>query len=293
MQPFEVAPGVYVFTGRQEGLTPANGANIANTGFIVGSREILAIETGPTHRYAKEMLTAIRSVSDLPIRRAVVTHRHPDHSFGIGAFREAGVSILMHPLEAQGLAREGPALLDLMTTLIGEDWTQGTEIEVPSSEIRTDVSMDLGNRAVDVLVFEGGHTAGDLVVLDRLTGTAFFGDLLFVGRAATVPHAKIGVWLNHLDRLEGIQWSIGVPGHGPVVTDSESFADTRDWIRFLRDRTVSAVQTGESPAEILDPGVPQPYQGLAESQATFGRAILQLYRRYEALSPEELDAVTD
>lgn len=293
LRPQEIASGVYVLLGAQEGLTPENGANIANAGFIVGSHEVLAVEAGPTRRYGQEMLAAIAEVTTLPVRYAVITHRHPDHSFGIGAFLEAGVEVLMHPDEADGLAREGPVLLGFMTNLVGEEWTAGTSIEAPSEALSRDRSLDLGNRPIDILVFEDGHTGGDLVVHDRTSKIAFFGDLLFAGRAATVPHANIGIWLEHLDRLEALDWTMVVPGHGPVLRDASHFADTRDWLRFLRRRIIEAVQIGESPAEILHPGVPGRYAGLADAGPTFGRAVLQLYKRYEAMDPAELEALSE
>ena len=259
----------------------------------MGAREVLAIDAGPTRLYGQEMLAAIRSVTDLPVRSAVITHRHPDHAFGLGALVEAGVEVLMHPAEAAGLAREGPALLDLMTMLVGAEWTEGTTIEAPTEMVAEDRQVDLGERPVDILVFEGGHSEGDLVIHDRTSGVTFFGDLLFNERAATVPHADIGIWLTHLDRLETLPWTKGVPGHGPVLEDPAAFADTRDWIRFLRQRVADAVRYGESPAEILDPGVPAPYARLVEAGPTFSRAVLQLYRRYEAMDPAALDALVE
>ena len=293
LRPLEIAPGVYVLLGAQDALTPENGANIANAGFVVGSHEVLAVEAGPTRRYGREMLAAIAGVTTLPVRQAVITHRHPDHSFGIRAFLEAGVAVLMHPDEADGLEREGPALLGFMAELVGEEWTAGTSVEAPSETLSHDRTLDLGDRPVDILVFEDGHTGGDLVVYDRTSGAAFFGDLLFVGRAATVPHANIGIWLEHLDRLEALDWTMVVPGHGPVLQDATRFSDTRDWLRFLRGRIIEAVQTGESPAEILDPGVPGRYAGLADAGPTFSRAVLQLYRRYENLDPAEFEALAE
>lgn len=236
------------------------------------------------------MLAAVARAAGLPVRRAVVTHRHPDHSFGIDAFRAAGVEVLMHPAEAEALLAEGPRLLELMTALVGDAWTGGTEIVPPTTEVAEDVVLDLGGRKVDVLVFPGGHTKGDLVVLDRRTRVAFLGDLVFARRAATVPHADIGVWLGHLDRLAGLGWTTAVPGHGPLVRDRSGFKDTRAWLGYLRARIARAVLTGESPAEILDPGVPAAFGGLAEAGPVFGRAVLQLYRRYEGMAPAVLEA---
>ena len=86
--PEQIADGVYVFWGQQEPLTPENGGNIVNTGFIVGRNSVLVIDTGPTKRYAEEMIETIRTITNLPIRHAVVTHHHPDHSFGIQSFKE-------------------------------------------------------------------------------------------------------------------------------------------------------------------------------------------------------------
>ena len=48
LTPEQIADGVYIFWGRQEPLTRENGGNIANTGFIVGNKSVLVLDTGPT-----------------------------------------------------------------------------------------------------------------------------------------------------------------------------------------------------------------------------------------------------
>ena len=48
LEPDMIASGVFVFWGKQESFSRENGANIVNTGFIVGRDAILAIDTGPT-----------------------------------------------------------------------------------------------------------------------------------------------------------------------------------------------------------------------------------------------------
>ncbi len=291
LRPQEVATGIYVLFGHQDGLTSENGANIANAGFIVGKNETLLVEAGPTYLYTRQLLETVADKTDTPVRRAVVTHRHPDHAFGINGLREEGIDVLMHPDEAAMHLTDGPALLDLMTELVGEEWTAGTRIDAPSREVMTDLTLDLGGRKVDILVFEGAHTEGDLVVLDRKTGVAFVGDLVFERRAATVPHADIPTWLDTLDRLAELSWSVVVPGHGPLVQDPSMFSDTQNWLRFLHRRIVRAVLEGDSPAEVLDEGVPSEFSGFVESGPTFGRAVLSLYRRYETMDVDVLRAL--
>ena len=93
LTPEQIADGVYVFWCLQEPLTRENGGNIANTGFIVGNKSVLVLDTGPTQLYAEEMIAAIRTVTNLPIRHAIVTHHHPDHAFGIQSFKKNNTNV--------------------------------------------------------------------------------------------------------------------------------------------------------------------------------------------------------
>ena len=93
LAPEQIADGVYVFWGQQEPLAPGNGGNIVNTGFIIGQHSVLVIDTGPTKRYAEEMIETIRTITDLPIRHAIVTHHHPAHAYGIQSFKENNTDV--------------------------------------------------------------------------------------------------------------------------------------------------------------------------------------------------------
>ena len=136
LTPEQIADVVYVFWGRQEPLTRENGGNIANTGFIVGNKSVLVLDTGPTQLYAEEMIAAIRTVTNLPIRHAIVTHHHPDHAFGIQSFKKDNTNVYMHPESRSLLANEGPILLGFLETLIGANWITGTKIDRPTHLMR-------------------------------------------------------------------------------------------------------------------------------------------------------------
>ena len=72
--------------GDNSGLNSFNGGAISNTGFIIGEDEILIIDAGPSYIYAEEVIEIIKGISSLPIKYLVVTHHHPDHSFGISKY---------------------------------------------------------------------------------------------------------------------------------------------------------------------------------------------------------------
>ena len=286
LAPEEIAPGVYVMWGAQEEVSPENGGNIANIGFIVGESGVLAIDTGPTRRYAEEMLAVIAEVGGgLPVRAAVVTHHHFDHAFGLSAFRDAGILVLMHARAALWHAREGAAVRENIANLAGEDWMAGTEIAAPDRLVEADTEIDLGSRVVDLVVLGDGHSAGDLVVMDRETRTLFAGDLVFHGRVPSLPHGDATVWRAQLAEIAAWDWRRLVAGHGPLVTDRAPLDRLSDYLGFVRDHVACAWRRGDSRAEALMVDIPEPHAALALVRREFQRSVFQLWRKYDA-SPE-------
>ena len=281
LEAHEIADGVYVFWGLQENWNVQNGGNIVNTGFIVGDKEVLVIDTGPTKFYADEMIKVIRGITDKPIRNTVITHHHPDHSFGLQRFKKINSRVMMHPEARAGLFRDGAALIGFMEIAMGQGWMAGTVIEKPNKLIRQSMALDLGGRTALVMPLEGGHTPGDVIVLDEKTGTLFAGDLIFNQRAPTVPHANVPTWLDHLTTLSSMDWQRLVPGHGPLVTDRSPFDLMADYLEYLQQFAQDSVARGDTLADAMTSDIPERFHGLSTLQIEFGRSMLSLFRKYE------------
>ncbi len=282
LEPDEIAQGVYVFWGVNEPQTEANGARIANDGFIVGDEAVLVVDTGSTRRYGDQMLAAIATVTDLPVRHVVVTHHHFDHAFGISAFTDRDIEVVMHEEAARLHAFEGEEILGLVTDLIGPEWMEGTTIARPTRTITEPEEFDLGGRIVSVTPFPNGHTPGDMAITDKATRTVFAGDLVFIGRPSTVPHADVPNWQKHLDTLMEWDWQNLIPGHGALVTAPDAVRDAKDYLVFLFDHTVCAFQMGDTAVEALMVDIPEQHQDLAMLETEFQRSVFQLFRKYEA-----------
>lgn len=283
-----VADGVYVFWGRQEPFSYKNGGNIVNTGFIVGDDDVLVIDTGPVRAYAEEMIRAIKRVTDKPIRHVIVTHHHPDHSFGMQVFKKAGAAtVLMHANAYPLLKRDRVQLLEFMKIIIGESWTTRTEFTSPTRRIKKEQTFKLGGRTVRVLPYTFGHTPGDLIVVDEKTGTLFAGDLVFYERAPTIPHADVAVWLSQLDNIATMKWERLVPGHGPLVEDPVQLGQMRDYLEWLRQSAREAVQAGDTLAEAISQPIPDEFQDMTTVAEEFQRSMQSLFRAHEAV---QLDA---
>ena len=86
--PIELAAGVYMVPGTGGEPDTANLGRTGNAGFIVGRTGVLAIDTGTSYRHGQALLAAIRSVTDRPVKLAIVTHTRQEFLFGAAAFRE-------------------------------------------------------------------------------------------------------------------------------------------------------------------------------------------------------------
>ncbi|MDP6351111.1 MAG: MBL fold metallo-hydrolase [Alphaproteobacteria bacterium] len=283
LAPAKVADGIYVLWGRQEALTQANGANIANAAFVVGSDSVLAVDAGPTRRYGEQMLAAIGAVTDRPVATLVITHHHLDHSFGMAAFAAAGAEIVIHAEALPALDRDSEILLANMNELIGPDWLAGTAIGAPTRLVRAPETVDLGGRAVRILAFAGGHSPGDLAVIDEATATLIAGDLVFMGRAAAVLHADIPTWLDQIDHLAAMGWRRLIPGHGPLVGAPAELDPLRDYLGFVEDFTRRSHGRGDSPLEALMVPLPPRFAALAQIEAEYQRAIFSQFNKFDRL----------
>ena len=84
----ELAPGVFVHLGQQLALDAPGHDDIANIGFIVGSKCVAVIDTGGSVRIGRALRSAVRLRTARPICYVINTHVHFDHVLGNAAFRE-------------------------------------------------------------------------------------------------------------------------------------------------------------------------------------------------------------
>jgi uncharacterized sulfatase len=282
LRPQPAGPGTWVFAGRSEDFSVRNGGNIVNTGFIVTSAGVVVIDTGPSKRYGEQMRAAIAGLTPKPVVKVFNTHHHPDHFLGNQGYADVGIAALAGT--ARAIAAEGGALTENMYRMNG-DWMKGTE-PMPPGETVTAGEIRIGDHDLALLSLSG-HTAGDLAVFDRSTGVLFAGDLVFLDRAATTPHADITAWLASLEALERLPFRVLVPGHGPVVRDARGIRQTRDYLTWLRGALRAAAEQGLDMTEAMALPIPERFRGLALVEHEYRRSVTHLYPALEqaALHP--------
>jgi len=226
----EIAPGIHFRRGVGEDATATNNDAIANIGFIVGREAVCVMDPGGSLKDGQNLRAAIRKVTQLPIRYVVLSHVHPDHIFGAGAFlQEDKPRFVGHEKLPNALAQRGEFYKNNLDKILKTD---AGPVVAPTLlvTVKDGTQLDLGGRTLQVTAHGNAHTDCDLTVLDPQTGTLLLSDLLFVERVPSLDGSLKG-WLKELEKLKTVGARRAVPGHGPTSVNWPSAS--RDLERYL------------------------------------------------------------
>jgi quinoprotein relay system zinc metallohydrolase 2 len=235
----EVAPGIYVRRGLTADAAPGNDDAIANIGFIIGRDAVAVMDPGGSLHDGESLRLAIRRVTDRPIRSVVLSHVHPDHIFGAGAFLRENPVFVGHAQLPAALAARGEFYRAGLERILGPG--KAGPVVQPTRLVADHTTLDLGGRVLDLTAHAPAHTDCDLSLVDRQTGLLMAGDLLFVGRIPSLDGDLKG-WLAELKALQASGITQAVPGHGPVRVDwPGAAADIERYLTVLLTETRAAV----------------------------------------------------
>jgi cyclase len=121
------------------------------------------------------------------------------------------------------------------------------QIVLPTIAVTDRLTLHRGAREIEIRFLGGGHTAGDLVVYLPRERILAAGDLV----VAPIPlvgsdQSHIGPWISSLDQIVGMQPSIIVPGHGPVMRDLSYVKQIDRLFTAIQEMTAAAVKRGET-----------------------------------------------
>jgi glyoxylase-like metal-dependent hydrolase (beta-lactamase superfamily II) len=311
------APGVY--------LTIADGAKgpqcASNGGVLAGRDAVLIIEGHMQPAGAALEIEVARMVSKAPLRGAVDTHFHLDHTFGNVAYSEQRLSILAHekvtplmkeqyqalkgvdkaPLlgphekklaQAVDAADKKRKAVDLATWKWMYDAIDAATLAFPTEPLATanlPKQIDLGGLTA-VIEFHPGHTATDLIIRVPEHDLIFAGDLLFNRSYPVALDADMIAWRKVLDHFAAYSRQTRfVPGHGAIcgqetVRDQSALFDD---LRAHADKMLRAgVPVDEAERRYVVPERFQSY-GLHSWDFTIGAAMRSYFTNLSARHPEK------
>lgn len=276
LKPVQLGKGVWMLVGVDEAISATNGGAIANITILDTRDGAVIVDTGPSKRYGIELDEIARALTGKPVVRVLLTHFHPDHVFGCQAFSSAALASPQGVID--GLKQSGEDFASAMYYLAG-DWMRGTEVVLPSKAVQSG-HEDIGERRLRYLVLQG-HTPCDLAIFDEHSGLLIAGDLAFLDRAPTTPHANIANWHASLEKLGETGFSRLVPGHGPSETGLRGLAQTGEWLSMIEEKITKAFDRGLSMTEAMSEPLPVWTEKIALARYEFGRSVMHLYPKLE------------
>ncbi|HEV2834088.1 MAG TPA: MBL fold metallo-hydrolase [Pyrinomonadaceae bacterium] len=263
----KVADGVYAAIAKPGGLASGN------AGFVAGDDGVLMVDTFLTPAAVEDLIGVIATETKQPLKYALNTHYHLDHTGGNQVLAARGVPIIAHeklmewqtvknrrflraPEELQKIRdaavkqlSETPAdQVDKRAPLEGQirrfDAMMTIKLTNPTVTFASGtVHLHLGKREV-VLFTLPGHTGGDVLAYVPDANVVFMGDM---GWRKTLPNlvdATVNDWIVSLDKLlADYPTAKFVPGHGEVATAAE-IREFRDYLDDLRTRVKQAMADG-------------------------------------------------
>lgn len=247
----QVADGVYVHQGEHKDLDESYHGDIANIGFIVGSKGVAVIDTGGSLKIGRQLHEAVRKVTPKAILYVINTHVHPDHIYGNAAFVQDKPQFVGHEKLGNAMELRKETYQRINEAWLGEDFA-GSEIIKPTLPVQNSLTLDLGDRTLQIKAHPQAHTNTDITVMDSKTGTLWTGDLLFVERTPSID-GDIKGWLGIMQDLKSLPAKKVVPGHGPVVDGSQNaFAKEERYLSTLLEDVRNSIKQGEPMEQAME-----------------------------------------
>lgn len=220
-----------------------------NCGFVVGPDYVVAIDTRATPALAREMLAAIRSVTDKPVRYVFLSHYHAVRVMGASAFEGAALIASQATLDLitergpddfESEVRRFPRLFRGVEEIPGLTW--------PDLVFDQGLTLRLGDRDLHFRHLGRGHTAGDSICWIPDCGVLFSGDLVENRCGVYAGDGYVADWIDTLGRLHDLPATTMVPGRGAALRSREAvmgaIAATQGFLTTLRDVVAGAHAQG-------------------------------------------------
>ena len=278
----EVADGVHAW------MQPDGTWWLNNAGAVAGDDGTLIVDTCATEARTRRFLDAVHSATGgAPVRFAVNTHEHGDHTYGNSLLPEQA-ALIGHEVMREHLLADpfidgcAPAWEPL------PEWGAVTR-RVPTIVTRTDLTVHSGSRRIDLLhPGHAAHTEGDLVAWLPEERILFTGDLLFVGLTPLVFAGSVEGAMRSLEWIAGFGPEVVVPGHGPMATAADLpavLADHERYYRFVLDLAAWGRSQGLGPLEVAGAADLGGFADWPDAE----RIVLNLHRAYAEAEGRPMD----
>ncbi len=216
----------------------------SNVGWIEFADFVVVVDTA----FPLGAEIAIRNIKETtkgkPIRYAIVTHYHADHSFGTGVFAAEGATIIAHEnARREYLARN---LAQWESRAKMDPTAAKYKAYAPDLTFTNSMVLDDGKgRRAEIRFFGHAHTTGCIFTWLPREKILFTGDACVNGPFNYMGDSDTASWIDVLSRAQSLAPEKVVPGHG-ALGGPEVLEKQKRYFLELRARVAPLVQAGKS-----------------------------------------------
>jgi glyoxylase-like metal-dependent hydrolase (beta-lactamase superfamily II) len=320
----EISPGIHLFQTAPYGDVGLDGNSIA----VMSNDGVLVFDTNGTPVASAAILAEIRRLTDKPVRYVVNSHWHWDHWYGtetyVNAFPDVRIvtheknrAMMMGPaieFNKPGLETQLPGYIRNLEKRAASDPKLQSLLEAdrlfleqkknvrfafPNLTFSDRLTLEMGDRHIEVLNFGRGVTPGDTIVYLPREKVLLLGDLI-VNPITFALSGYPSEWLKVLERVDALDATIIVTGHGAPLRDKQLLHATMEVFRVLLREGKAAKARGQTPDQAKDAIMPGLHDLMvqitgddAARNAAFRQQLVDwyLHRVFEELDGPLSDAI--
>ena len=227
----QLSDTVYMLTGR--------GGNVG----VSAGEDGLYIIDDQVKPITKQLLQAIRKISNKPVRIVLNTHYHADHVGGNEAIGNAGAVVISHDNIRKRMTTEQVSIFRQETT---PPYPKGA---LPIVTFNDRLSLHMNGETATAYYVASGHTDGDIIIHFPVSNVIHMGDMFFNG---LYPYVDLDAGGSMQGLVEAANLALSmadestriIPGHGPLGM-TEDLKSYRDYL----------IQAGANVQQLIDEGM--------------------------------------
>lgn len=223
----------------------------ANVGVFVGKEGVLLVDS-QFEPHAKDLVSAVRKVSDADIKFLVNTHVHPDHIGGNAPLATDGVLIFAHDNMRVRMLESRSRF----PRRNGGFFPQAPVEARPFITYDNGITFHFAGEEVRVILAPPAHTDGDTFVHFPESDVLHLGDVF---RTTSYPIIDVYNGGTLTGTIEALDLAISlagpktkvIPGHGLEVVGRRELVQFRDMIVDIRNRVRDLIAKGNTLDDVM------------------------------------------
>ncbi|MHC4446489.1 MAG: MBL fold metallo-hydrolase [Planctomycetota bacterium] len=232
-----VSKNVYMLVGRGGNI----GLSIGDDGAFMIDDQFAPL--------TEQILAAVATLTDEPVRFVVNTHWHFDHTGGNLNFGKAGAIIVAHENVRKRMSTEQ------FMEAFGRTFAASPEPALPVVTFPNAVTFHFNDDEIKVFHVSDAHTDGDAIIHFVKANVVHMGDTYFNGMYPFIDISTGGSIDGVIEAADRVLAFVDsktkiIPGHGALSGVSE-LREYRQMLVKMRDRIGEMIAEGKSRAEVI------------------------------------------